>query len=70
MTCQRHVSVHVCVVSGYRCFRRHLSMTCDCFYRHRVQVRRLTRDDGGVYTCIYKNSVGQTQHVMKLVLEG
>ena len=36
----------------------------------RVQVRRLTRDDGGAYMCLYKNSVGQVSHIMKLVLEG
>ena len=30
----------------------------------------LVREDGGVYTCTFKNTVGQVSHVIKLVIEG
>ena len=37
---------------------------------NRVTVRNLERDDGGSYTCMFKNVVGQVTHVIKLVIEG
>ena len=37
---------------------------------NRVQVRNLERQDGGVYTCTFKNVVGQVSHIIKLVIEG
>ena len=37
---------------------------------NRVTVRSLTREDGGVYMCTFKNVVGQVSHVIKLVIEG
>ena len=37
---------------------------------NRVQVRELDRADGGVYTCTFKNIVGQVSHTIKLVIEG
>ena len=37
---------------------------------NRVQVRALDRADGGVYTCTFKNIVGQVSHIIKLVIEG
>ena len=37
---------------------------------NRVQVRELDRADGGVYTCTFKNIVGQVSHIIKLVIEG
>ena len=36
----------------------------------RVQIRKLERGDGGMYTCTFKNVVGQVSHVIKLVIEG
>ncbi len=35
-----------------------------------VQIRALERTDGGVYTCTFKNIVGQVSHIIKLVIEG
>ncbi len=37
---------------------------------NRVQVAALDRGDGGVYTCTFKNIVGQVSHIIKLVIEG
>lgn len=37
---------------------------------NKIQVCNLEREDGGVYTCSFKNSVGQVQHIIKLVIEG
>ena len=35
-----------------------------------VQIRKLTRTDGGVYQCMFKNVVGKVDHIMKMVIEG
>ncbi|ELU05781.1 hypothetical protein CAPTEDRAFT_193229 [Capitella teleta] len=35
---------------------------------NRVQIRRLKAEDGGMYTCNFKNSVGQVSHGMKIVV--
>lgn len=40
------------------------------FGHGRVQVRHLRSDDGGVYTCNFKNIVGQVSHSIKLIIEG
>ena len=37
---------------------------------NRVEVGELNRADGGVYTCTFKNIVGQVSHIIKLVIEG
>ena len=37
---------------------------------NRVRLTNLDRSDGGVYTCTFRNLVGQVSHVMKLVIEG
>ena len=37
---------------------------------NRVTIRNLMRDDGGIYTCSFKNVVGQVSHIIKLVIEG
>ncbi|ESO93751.1 hypothetical protein LOTGIDRAFT_104558, partial [Lottia gigantea] len=37
---------------------------------NRVKIQNLQRDDGGVYTCTYINSVGEISQLIKLVVEG
>lgn len=37
---------------------------------NRVHVRQLERSLGGVYSCTFKNVVGQAVHTMRLVIEG
>ena len=37
---------------------------------NRIQLNKLQRTDGGVYTCTFRNIVGQVGHTMKLVIEG
>lgn len=37
---------------------------------NRVQVRRLERTDGGAYSCMFSNVVGQVTHTIRLVVEG
>lgn len=40
------------------------------FSGNRILLRRLDRHSGGVYTCTFKNVVGQVSHNMRLVIEG
>ena len=37
---------------------------------NRVQLKGVQRTDGGVYSCIFKNSVGRVSHIIKLIIEG
>ena len=37
---------------------------------NRVQLRGVVRTDGGVYSCIFKNTVGRVSHIIKLIIEG
>ena len=37
---------------------------------NRLQLRGVTRTDGGVYSCIFKNTVGRVSHIIKLIIEG
>jgi len=36
----------------------------------RLVISHLVRDDAGVYTCLFKNSVAQASHAIRLVVEG
>ena len=35
-----------------------------------IQVKKLVRSDGGRYSCIFQNIVGQVSHTIKLIIEG
>ena len=36
----------------------------------KLQIEHLVKDDQGVYTCLFKNSVAQVSHAMRLIVEG